>query len=176
MKQYLDNFIHTSRHNDWIAGVWREPHTGHPTSMPFILFTTTARKLNAHFHPLLRSRGTFLIRDTWVISMYKADTVYQHKTMYHIEVFTLLQLYCNTFLNLHLSCQQNMCVILYGRLTTIEKFKSPGLRVVATLMIWLVFWKSSCLGEVVNMEVWLHMKWQSSVLFWNFMKRSSEIS
>lgn len=36
-EQYLDNSVPSSRYNDGITGVWREPYTGHPLSVSLIL-------------------------------------------------------------------------------------------------------------------------------------------
>lgn len=43
-EQYLDNFVPSSRYNDGIAGVWREPYTRHPLSVSLILLVDKRQK------------------------------------------------------------------------------------------------------------------------------------
>ena len=43
-EQYLDNSVPSSRYNDGIAGVWREPYTGHPLGVSLILLVDKRQK------------------------------------------------------------------------------------------------------------------------------------
>lgn len=43
-EQYLDNSVPSSRYNDGITGVWREPYTGHPLSVSLILLVDKRQK------------------------------------------------------------------------------------------------------------------------------------